>query len=182
MTKNTNNKENDLYRSLTSPLYMQVETTTMCTEKCIHCYNSWQTGNLCQNTLTEDNIKRIVNEIKQNKIIQVVVTGGEPLLFKDLTKKLIFELINYAKISCSLNSNLTHLDYDYAVLLKEIGLNSILTSLISYNEEIHDFVSGRKGNFKQVITGIKNALSAGLRVAVNMVLTKYNKDDVYKNS
>jgi radical SAM protein with 4Fe4S-binding SPASM domain len=63
-----------------------------------------------------------------------------------------------------------------------LGLQSVLTSLSSFDPQVHDFISGKQGNFKKVVKGIEIAQRSGLSVIVNMVLTKFNEKDVYKTA
>ena len=67
-----------------------------------------------------------------------------------------------------------------ARLLKQAGVDSIITSLISYDENIHDHLSQRRGAFRQAIEGIRNVLSEGIRLRVNMVVTQANETQVYE--
>jgi MoaA/NifB/PqqE/SkfB family radical SAM enzyme len=72
------------------------------------------------------------------------------------------------------------LDEETADELKKNQLKSILTSLTSFDKETHDKITGRSGNFQKVIKGIQLALEKNIKVGVNMVLTKINKDHVYE--
>ena len=175
---------NHVYRTLSSPISIQIEITTECNNKCIYCYNFWRhkyQKNYNEIYLTEYQIPRIIDELVKNGVFHVTITGGESLLRKNITLKLIQELIKTG-IKCNLNSNLIALDKDFAQLLKNTGLKSILTSLSSYDPQTYNLISGRCNNFDKTIHGIKNAVDAGFMVSVNMVLTKFNKNHVYETA
>lgn len=163
-----------MYKTLDAPLSVHIETNTSCNQRCHHCYNFWRNDgpNLKEN-LSKFLIIRIVEQLAKNRVFHAIITGGEPLLNAASLILLINEL-NKEKITFSLNSNLTLLTPELAKKLKSVGLNSVLTSLLSYDEATHDYLSATKGSFKRIVHGIDVAHSANIRVAVNMVVMKNN--------
>ena len=77
-------------------------------------------------------------------------------------------------VTFGINTNLTLLDPEIVVLLKNLGIKSVLTSLMSADQEINDALVQRRGSFKRTIAGIKLAISMGLGVTINMVVTRRN--------
>ena len=77
---------------------------------------------------------------------------------------------------------MTILDREIASRMKKSGLNSILTSILSDKEEIHDAISNRKGSWREAIQGIKIAVSQGIRVSTNMVLLQTNFDRIFETA
>src|SRR3989344_991127 len=176
----------DLYKTLSAPLDVQVEVTTLCNEACVHCYNFWrgakfkETANtLPDATLDKDKVLAIIDALIKNQVFRVTFTGGEPFLFRQA----VIEGVRSAKkagIDCSLNSNLTTITRKSAESLKEAGLDSVLTSLHSFDEETHDAITQRKGSFKRTLRGIKICQDAGLDIGVNMVVLKTNRKQVFE--
>jgi radical SAM protein with 4Fe4S-binding SPASM domain len=126
-------------------------------------------------------LERIVDELVKAKIFQVTITGGEPLL----NKKILFEAIKKLienKIPCAVNSNLTLLKKEDAEMMYGFGMLGVLTSFFSFDETIHDFIAGRKGAFRDTLNGISVAIESGLKVAVSMVITKFNEKDIIKTA
>lgn len=66
--------------------------------------------------------------------------------------------------------------------LWKAGARIFLTSILSYDEREHNFLSQREGSFTETINGIKNALNIGFIVAVNMVLTKINIENLFRTA
>lgn len=178
-------KSSDIYKTLSAPLDVQVEVTTLCNEACVHCYNFWrgeqfnkEVANFPQKTLQKDQLSHIIAELIQDQVFSVTFTGGEPFLYRTT----VIEGIRQAQeggLDCSLNSNLTIMTPAMADRLREVGLGSILTSLHSFDELTHDAITQRKGSFKRTARGIKVCQEAGLRVAANMVVTRMNQDQVF---
>ena len=73
------------------------ELTYRCSEKCIHCYNEGATRNDDEvstrgdrEELTFDDYTRIIDELYEQGLVKVCLTGGDPF-----SKSFAWELINY---------------------------------------------------------------------------------------
>jgi len=162
-----------MYKTLSAPLIAQLEMTTACTNKCLHCYNFWRNSKNQNSSLTPDQVQVILQKLSDARVFEIVVTGGEPLL----NKSGMFTCLERAKhfgIEVSLNSNLLPLNSDYAKGLWKSGIRNILTSLCGPNAEIHDKIVQKQGAFKETIHKIELAREEGMNVAVNMVVSKQN--------
>ena len=169
---------------LKSPLSVQLEVTPECNNLCKHCYNSWRPNACSTECLKQDKendkyLEKIVTSLINSEIFNVVLTGGEPLLNKGMLRKIIPRFVEN-NVGVNMNSNLTFLDKRYARELKEMGLNSVLTSVMHFKGEIHDKISQNKGSYERALEGIKNARQAELKVTVNMVTTQETVEDVYR--
>ena len=84
---------------------------------------------------------------------KIRITGGEPLLRKDLTK-LIARLVKIdGLIDIGLTTNAVHLTKQ-AKALKEAGLHRVNVSLDAIDDDIFKNINGRNINTKPVIKGI----------------------------
>lgn len=169
------------YKTLEAPISVQLELTEKCTNKCIHCYNHWRIANTNFKSLDKIKLDRILKQFIASKVMSVTITGGEPLIKKKLLLYAI-SFLNDSNIDVHLNSNLTLLNYQYAKDLKEHGLKSVLTSLLSFQEITHNKITGNHKSFNDTINGINQAIKAGLKVSVNMVVTKFNFKHIYQTA
>ena len=104
-------------------------------------------------------------------VIKLRLTGGEPLLRKDLTT-LISKLVKIEGIEdIGLTTNGVFLKKQ-AGNLKSAGLKRVNISLDSLDDELFKQMNGRSIGIKPVIEGIAAAKEAGLGVKVNMVVQK----------
>ncbi|WP_347942337.1 GTP 3',8-cyclase MoaA [Peribacillus simplex] len=104
-------------------------------------------------------------------VIKLRLTGGEPLLRKDLTT-LISKLVKIEGIEdIGLTTNGVFLKKQ-AGNLKSAGLKRVNISLDSLDDELFKQMNGRGIGIKPVIEGIAAAKEAGLGVKVNMVVKK----------
>jgi cyclic pyranopterin phosphate synthase len=106
---------------------------------------------------------------------KIRLTGGEPLLRKDLPK-LIARLAKLEGLKdIGLTTNGIHLAKQ-ARALKEAGLKRVNISLDAIEDHVFRKINGRNVSTKPVLKGIEAAKAAGLEVKVNMVVKKGMND------
>ena len=161
---------------LSLPLTAQLEVTDYCNHRCIHCYNlDSDIANRPLRKVGDDMVLACAQKLIDNKIFSVIVTGGEPLIKKELTKKVI-RLLKNNSVRVALNSNLTLADDDFIAFLKEQQVG-VLTSCPSGEESSFAKLVGID-NYKIFESKIKKLVDAGVRFTVNMVVTKENLHEV----
>ena len=161
---------------LSLPLTAQLEITDYCNHRCVHCYNlDSEVQNRPSRKVSDETVLSCAQKLIDNQIFSVIVTGGEPLIKKELTKKVILLLkANHTKVA--LNTNLTLADDDFIQFLKEQKVG-VLSSCPS--GEVSSFVKlVGIDNYKLFESKIKKLVDAGVRFTVNMVVTKDNLHEV----
>ncbi|HDR7260089.1 MULTISPECIES: GTP 3',8-cyclase MoaA [Bacillus cereus group] len=125
--------------------------------------------------LTFDEIERLARLFISMGINKIRLTGGEPLLRKDLPK-LIGRLAKLEGLKdIGLTTNGIHLAKQ-AKALKEAGLKRVNISLDAIEDCVFQKINGRHVSTKPVLKGIEAAKEAGLEVKVNMVVKKGMND------
>lgn len=163
-------------RYLSLPLTAQLEITDFCNHRCIHCYNlDSAVENRPSRKVSDETVLACAQKLVDNQIFSVIVTGGEPLIKKELTKKVI-RLLKENNTRVSLNSNLTLADDDFIGFLKEQNVG-VLTSCPSGVASSFSRLVGID-NYSIFETTIKKLVAAGVRFSVNMVVTKDNLHEV----
>jgi pyrroloquinoline quinone biosynthesis protein E len=164
-----------MYKTLSAPHVLQIEVSSLCTNNCQHCYNFWRKD---KNTtpvadLSLEHTDRVMDQVVENKVFHIVLTGGEPLL----NKKGLFRILEQAAqsgITSGLNSTLVTLTESDAVKLKESGVSIVLTSLLGPTAEIHNQIAQKERVFEKTVRGIGLLQKAKVPVSVNMVVSKKN--------
>ncbi len=130
--------------------------------------------------LSFDEIERLVKQFTHLGVKKIRLTGGEPLLRKNVPD-LIGRLTKIAGIEdIALTTNGVHL-VKQAQALKEAGLMRVNISLDALTAETFQEMNGRKVAPNVVLKGIDAAMEAGLIVKINMVVRKgVNEDEVIK--
>lgn len=77
-------------RCLSLPLTAQLEITDFCNHKCLHYYNfDSKIENRPTRIVKDEIIMASARKLVDNGIFSVIITGGEPLIKKDLTKRVM---------------------------------------------------------------------------------------------
>lgn len=165
-------------QELSAPIAVQVELTTQCTNNCPHCYNYHRESNDPGTTMSTEGLRTSLTRIGEAEVFSVTLTGGEPLTQPELVVEGIHLCARFG-IACSINTNLTALDESTLLKMKRAGRFSILTSIASHDEDVHDELMGRVGAHRQTIRGVELLKRHGVSFAANMVVTQRNADHVY---
>lgn len=162
---------------------LRISVTDRCNFRCRYCMPEEIFGPdysfLSQDKiLSFDEIERLTRIFVSLGVRKIRITGGEPLLRKNLPK--LIERLN--KIDgvedIALTTNGTLLK-KFAKDLYEAGLRRVTVSIDSLDEERFSYMSGNRGNVKSVLEGIQAAADIGMKVKINMVVQKgKNEQDI----
>ena len=157
--------------------YLRISITDRCNLRCRYCMPEDGIKERSHSEiLSYEQIVRIVHIASQCGIRKVRLTGGEPLVRKDISK-LISSISSLPKINdVSLTTNGIAFS-SMADELKAAGLNRINISLDTLNPEKFESIT-RRNKFYDVIQAIDKAITIGLApVKINTVLMKGINDD-----
>lgn len=169
--------ERGTFRTLSAPVTLQWELTSYCNERCVHCYLSGREPDTDQ-MAAPDVWDKASQAIVDNKVFNVTATGGEPLSVLKLAYPYL-QRLKEAGVGLSFNSNLTMLTPEKCQMLRDLGVRSLLTSLMSHDPELNDRLANRPNTHHDVSRGIRLALEEGFSVTVNMVVSKNNLHDIF---
>jgi len=147
------------------PLVLMLEPTHRCNLACKGCDRI----RLYEDEHTEDlTLSQCLDAVLESNAPVVTVTGGEPLLYKDL-KTLVNELLKLKRhvYLCS-NGILTRSFIEDYQPNSRLTLNFHLDGM----EESHDRITQKPGTFRNAIESIKLAKQKGFRVSTNTSVYK----------
>ena len=149
---------------------MQKDGAWQCNQKCLHCYAANQPyGKTAE--LDTDQWLAVIRKCRSAGIPQLTFTGGEPTLRNDLVK-----LVRAAQwFVTRLNTNGRLLTTPLCRDLYEASLDAVQVTLYSADPAIHNRLVGAPG-FEDTVSGIRNAVNAGLNVSINTPLCSLNRD------
>ena len=157
------------------PRVMAVELTRRCNLKCIHC-RATASETAPEGELSTEEYKALIDNVTTFASPILILTGGEPLLRKDL-----YEIAEYASgkgLRVAVSTNGTLVDEEVAEKLVASGVKSASISIDGSTAEIHDDFRQQPGAFDASIKGMKILQDAGINVQVNTSLTKRNMHDL----
>lgn len=148
--------------------YLRVSVTERCNFRCQYCMPekpfSWVPH---ENLLTYEELFAFIKVAIDEGVTKVRITGGEPLLRKNL-EVFIKMITDYApNIDLSMTTNGFLLD-ECAKALKDAGLKRLNISLDSLKPEVAHHIA-QKDVLGKVLSGINKALEVGLKVKINCV-------------
>lgn len=158
-------KQNEFLRSI------HIEIANACNERCVHCYipHEYKT-----NIMDSDLFYKIIEDGRKMNIIHVTLSGGEPLLHKDIIKFLA--RCRELDLSVNVLSNLTVLTDEIIAEMKKNPLLSVQTSIYSMDEEVHDSITKLKGSLEKTINGLEKLYSVGIPLQISCPVMKQNKE------
>ncbi|MBL7224937.1 MAG: 12,18-didecarboxysiroheme deacetylase [Desulfobacteraceae bacterium] len=148
--------------------------TRACNLKCVHCY-ARAVDRTYEKELNHEQGLSLIDDMAAFGAPVVLFSGGEPLMRPDLV-----ELANYAVskgMRAVISTNGTLISKDKAKELKEVGLSYVGVSLDGM-EEVNDRFRGRKGAFRDAMTGIMNCQEVGLKVGLRFTINRMNTAEV----
>lgn len=163
-------------KQLSAPIMAHLEVTNQCNHKCIHCY---RLGSDVINRPIENADDELIlsnaRKLIDGGILQIIITGGEPLMKMRLVKKIIL-LAKEHNVVVSLNTNLTLLNDDMVGFLKETQTR-ILVSCPSSIQYSYETITQTK-NLQCFENNLSKVVKAGIKTAVNMVVMKDNLSEI----
>ncbi|GLC87019.1 cyclic pyranopterin monophosphate synthase [Lysinibacillus piscis] len=175
---------NDLRDQLQRPLRdLRISVTDRCNFRCQYCMPAELFGAdyaflPSDKILSFEEIERLVKVFVSLGVKKIRITGGEPLLRRDLP--VLVERIHHIEgvEDIALTTNGTLLK-KYAQDLAKAGLSRVSVSLDSLDEQRFAVMNGHRGKVATVLEGIEKAAEAGLLVKINMVVQKgKNEQDI----
>ncbi len=148
--------------------------TRRCNLKCVHCYAHAKDIPF-DNELSTKEGKDLIDDLAGFGVPVLLLSGGEPLVRKDLP-----ELAAYAVekgMRAVISTNGTLITRKMAGTLKEIGLSYMGISLDGM-EAVNDRFRGVKGAFNSALEGIKNCKEAGIKVGLRFTINKFNAQEI----
>lgn len=149
--------------------YLRISLTDNCNLRCFYCmpeedYDFTPATRLMQ----PDEIMTIAKQFVEMGVNKIRLTGGEPLVRKDVGK--IIQDLASLPVRLTLTTNGTRL-HQFADLLKDAGVTSLNISLDTLDQDRFLLLT-RRNQFSQVMENIQLMVTKGFTVKVNMVVMK----------
>jgi len=162
-----------LKRSLTpnKPYHAQWLLTHRCNYRCRGC-TVWREQKDSASELSADEVKRGLNILRDLGVIEIVLSGGNPLLRDDIK-----EIIDHA----SLHFLTTVYDNGSLASQKIDALKNadfVAISLDSLDEKKFDYIRGVRGAWQTAMNAIKTLQVEGIHVGVSPTISQLNLHEI----
>jgi len=151
------------------------EITRQCNLSCIHCRASAQKGPYPGELETAECL-RLLDDIASFSKPVIILTGGEPLLRKD-----IFEVAHHGSekgLRLVMAVNGTLVDEKMARKMQDSGIQRMSVSIDGATAESHDRFRQVPGAFEGALRGIRLAKKVGLEFQINTTITRQNSHEL----
>jgi heme b synthase len=147
------------------------EVTRTCNLSCVHCRAAAVDKPYPDEFSTEECL-RLLDDVRSFATPIVILTGGEPLLRRD-----IFEIASYGTakgLRMVLATNGTLLDGSTSRRLRDSGIQRVSISIDGATAESHDRFRGVEGSFAGALRGIGLLREGGLEFQINTTISRVN--------
>jgi radical SAM protein with 4Fe4S-binding SPASM domain len=156
------------------------EVTPRCNHACRHCYNFWQAPGSAPpigELDTTQTLALLTKALDETRCGHVTLTGGEPLLRRDLPS--ILDLLRERGVMTTVISNGRLLVEPTVVDLLDRGVDLFELPLLSHRREVHDLLSGALGAFDAVLAAMAHIRYHGGQFVAVFVAMRLNLPDLF---
>jgi len=161
--------------------YVRVSVTDRCDFRCVYCMSEDMDFLPKKEVLSLEELDRLCNTFIDLGVKKLRITGGEPLVRKNIMKLFsnLGKKLGHGLEELTLTTNGSQLDR-YAKDLFDNGVRRINVSLDSLEKNKFRKIT-RIGDLDKVINGIMAAKKAGLKIKINTVALKEINDNEILN-
>ena len=163
------------------PYVISWNLTYRCNLACEHCYLDAGGKPLIEtpdfadrSELTTDQCRKVIDDIREfAPEALVILTGGEPLLRRD-----ILEIVRYAAerdLWVVVGSNGVRITENLARILAGEGVRGLALSLDALDPQVHDGFRRVRGAWRNTVDGAKHLAAAGLPFIVQTTAGAHNR-------
>lgn len=158
--------------------YLRISVTDKCNLRCVYCMPMEGLPWLKREALLSyEEIERIVRVMAGMGLRRVRITGGEPLVRRDLPELtgMLSRVPEIEDLSLSTNAVLLA---EHADALRASGVHRLNVSLDSLRPDRVDAIARRPGSYPKIMEGLEAAEEAGFApIKINVVLIRGQNDD-----
>jgi radical SAM protein with 4Fe4S-binding SPASM domain len=159
------------------PLSGSINLTHTCNLRCVHCYIGEPSDRNKMRSQEMDTcmIHSIVDEITNAGCLELLITGGEPLMRNDFPE--IYRHVKQNGVLPIVFSNGTLIDEQIIDLFEELPPQTIEISLYGATADTYERITGIKGSYQQCLSGIEKLIKRKIRVKLKTVLMTLNSHE-----
>ncbi|MGW8273301.1 MAG: radical SAM protein [Thermodesulfovibrionales bacterium] len=161
-----------------APKWIAWEITRRCNLRCVHCRSSSESVVKEHPDFPTEEAFRVIDDIASYASPVVVLSGGEPLMRKD-----VFDIAKYGTtkgLRMCLATNGVLVNDERCERIKESGIRIVSLSLDGSTAAVHDDFRNQKGAFDGTVKAASLFRKHGIEFIVNSSFTKRNQEEITK--
>ena len=148
---------------------IQFQYNYKCNFNCVHCSAKRFSSKEDKRQFTIEDVRELSRQADELGLARFVITGGEPLVFKDFDD--VVKAIDPQKFYINCDTNGWFLDERRIKHLQDIGVDRIQLSIDSLDAKEHDSFRRAKGSHERVMKAVDLCLEAGMGIFIQTVVT-----------
>jgi heme b synthase len=160
------------------PRWVAWEITRRCNLNCVHCRSSSEMEVKGHPDFSTEEAYRILDDIASYAKPVIVLSGGEPLLRKD-----VFDIAQYGTgkgLRMCIATNGTLVTEEICEHMKAAEIKMVSLSLDGSTDAVHDDFRSQKGAFAGTINAARLFKKHGIQFLINSSFTKRNQEEIPK--
>jgi heme b synthase len=158
------------------PKWVAWEITRRCNLSCVHCRSSSEVEIEGHPDFSTEEAYRILDNIAEYAKPVIVLSGGEPLLRKD-----VFDIAKYGTgkgMRMCIATNGTLVTDEICEKMKDADVKMVSLSLDGSTDAVHDDFRSQKGAFAATINAARLFNKHGIKFLINSSFTKRNQEEI----
>ena len=145
---------------------MKLEVTHVCPLACAHC--SSDAGSSCTREMKLEDCLRIISEAADLGVRELTFSGGEPLIWADLTDAVRLAVARGIQVHVYTSGNIPKQQKTLG-LLGDIGVGRCVFSLFGATEQTHERITRIRGSFQKTLKALTLAGKTGMETEIHFV-------------
>ncbi|MEW6358024.1 MAG: radical SAM protein [Planctomycetota bacterium] len=162
------------------PLFGSFSLTHRCNLRCAHCYldPAARRGAGAPRELGGGELARILDEAAEAGCLQVLLTGGEPMLHRDFAR--VYRRAKTNGLLVNVFTNATRITPNVLDLFCDLPPHAVEVSVYGATAETYERITGVEGSYGRCIAGIEALLDRGLCIKLKTVLMTLNQHEFFE--
>jgi radical SAM protein with 4Fe4S-binding SPASM domain len=159
------------------PIQGEIEITSLCNFKCIHCYVNSRSG--CpdgKNSINIELFKAICDQLRSSGCIWLLITGGEPLIHPNFTEMWKYAWESGLRLSLFTNGSL--ICDEHVNLFSSFPPDRIEVSVYSLKPTIHKQITHSRVKPSEIIQNLKKLSFRRGSVFIKTPLLQHNYSEI----
>lgn len=160
------------------PLSGTFELTPRCNFNCKMCYVHLNTAKIPEygSELTAEEWISIAEQAKEAGMLQLCITGGEPIMHPEFSK--IYRALSQMGFFITLQTNASTMTKEVLNLIEEYPPSLVKITVYGSNDDVYRGVCGVENGFQRVDEGIRSLLKLEIPMMLVTTVIKQNKEDL----
>lgn len=158
------------------PIAVTLFLTNKCNLMCAHCFATALEAEPFGSELTREEWVRVIRRLSELRVFNIAFSGGEVFVRPDALD-ILAAAADCRFSNITVVTNATVIDRVIARRLRDLGYLHVGVS-IDGTEETHDQIRGRRGAFREALSGLHLLVQNGIAPVVMFVAMKKNLHEV----